>query len=191
VINNFDGSCCIARVRYDTPIFYGFSLAASVGEDIYPERTDVVLTDIALRYNKTHGEFKMGGAVAYFEPDSGSNFTFNGSFSSLHNPTGLSVTTAGAFANVDSRDVYYFYVKPGYQRDFFEIGKTAFSVDAYYGADVATRDSTSMAFGLQAVQNFDYWKTEVYVGLRWFDYDDDVADYNSAQALLIGTRVRF
>jgi hypothetical protein len=191
VIPNFDGFCCITRIRYDSPRYYGFSLAGSIGEDIYPERTHIVFTDIALRYRETHGGFKMGGAAAYSVPESSSNFIVNGSFSTVHVPTGLNVTIAGASANVDSRDVGYFYVKPGYQRDFFAIGKTAFSVDVYYGVDIVTQGSTSNAFGLQAVQNFDYWKSEVYVGLRWFDYDDAAADYNSAQALLIGTRVRF
>lgn len=188
---NFDGFCCIARVRYDSPRYNGFSLSGSIGEDIYPERSDIIVTDIALRYKETHGDFKIAGAVAYSEVDINSNSIIAGSFSSLHEPSGVSVTMAGAFAGIDSRDADFIYIKPGFQRDFFSIGKTAFSIDAYYGVDIVTQGSESIAYGLQVVQNFDYWKSEVYAGLRWFDYEDDTADYNSAQALLVGARIRF
>jgi hypothetical protein len=191
VIPNFDGFCCVARVRYDSPRYYGFSLAGSVGTDIYPESTDIVVTDIALRYRKIHNGLKVAGAVAYSEPDTSSNYIVNGSFSTLHDPTGLSLTVAGAVAEVDSRDVNYVYVKPGYQRSFFKAGKSAFSADTYYGTDIGIKGSTSTALGLQAVQYFDYWKAEIYLGLRWLSYDDNAGDYNSAQALIAGTRVRF
>ncbi len=71
------------------------------------------------------------------------------------------------------------------------MGTTSFSVDAYYGDNLVTQGSKSLAAGVQAVQAFDYLKSEIYVGYRWLDYDDDAANYKGAHALLTGVRVRF
>ncbi|MCY1245045.1 hypothetical protein D9M72_581550 [compost metagenome] len=57
-------------------------------------------------------------------------------------------------------------MKVGYQADIFEVGKTAFSVDAYFGKDIAGRGSKSDSYGAQVVQNLDYLQTELYLGAR-------------------------
>ena len=80
-------------------------------------------------------------------------------------PTGLSLTLALGYSDELSADARYGYVKIGYQTDIFEVGKTAFSVDAYYGEDIAAVKSNSTSFGAQLVQNLDYLQTELILAL--------------------------
>jgi hypothetical protein len=172
---NYDGLSRKLRVRYDTPSLGGFSLATSVGTQVVPDTTDVAVWDVALRYDETFAEFKLGGAVAFSRPGDG-NSTYDASMSLLHLATGISLTLAGGYSDKEAVDGRYGYVKLGYQADIFEVGKTAFSVDAYFGKDIAGKDSKSDAFGAQVVQNLDYLKTELYLGARTYSYEEEAAD---------------
>ncbi len=87
-------------------------------------------------------------------------------FSLLHQPTGLSITLAAGYSDKESVDGHYGYAKVSYQTDIFEAGKTAFSVDAYFGRDIKGKGTDSDSYGVQVVQNLDYWQTELFVGAR-------------------------
>jgi hypothetical protein len=187
---NFDGLGRKLRVRYDTPSFSGFSFATSVGTQVVPTVTDLTVWDIAARYDNTVGEFKVSGAVAFSQPYEG-DALYDGSVSVLHEPTGLSLTLAAAFADEEVIDGSYGYVKLGYQADFFEVGKTALSVDAYFGEDIAAAGSDSTSFGAQLVQNLDYLQTELYLGARTYSYDEDTPDFDDSFAVLAGARMKF
>ena len=187
---NFDGLSRKLRVRYDTPSFAGFSLATSVGTQVVPTETDVTVWDVAARYENTLDDFKVSGAIAYSEPGDDQKL-YDGSLSILHNPTGISLTIAAAFSDKEAADGRYGYVKLGYQRDFFEIGKTAFSVDAYYGEDIAAAGSDSVSFGAQFVQNLDYLRTELYLGVRSYSYQEADQSFDDSVAVLTGARVKF
>jgi predicted porin len=187
---NFDGLGRKFRIRYDTPKFAGFSFAGSVGTQVVPTVTNLTVWDIAARYDNTIGDFKVSGAVAFSQPNEG-DALYDGSVSFLHEPTGLSLTLAAAFADEEVIDGSYGYVKLGYQADFFEVGKTAFSVDAYYGQDIAAAGSDSTSFGAQLVQNLDYLQTELYLGARSFSYDEDTPEFDDSFAVLAGARVKF
>jgi Gram-negative porin len=187
---NFDGLGRKLRVRYDTPSFAGFSLATSVGTQVVPTETHVTVWDIAARYENTLDDFKVSGAIAYSEPGDDQQL-FDGSISVLHEPTGISLTVAAAYSDEETVDGRYGYVKLGYQADFFEVGKTAFSVDAYYGEDIAAGGSDNTSFGAQFVQNLDYLQTELYLGVRSYAYDESVAAFDDSVAVLTGARVKF
>ena len=187
---NFDGLGRKFRIRYDTPSYAGFSLAASVGKQMVPERVDDTVWDIAARYDNTIDDFKISGAIAYSEPSVDQQL-FDGSISILHNPSGISLTVAAAYSDEAINDGRYGYVKLGYQADFFEVGKTAMSVDAYYGEDIAANGSDSTSFGAQLVQNLDYWQTELYLGVRSHQYDETTEDFEDSVAMLAGARVKF
>ena len=188
---NFDGLSRKLRVRYDTPEFLGgFSLGTSVGTQVVPEETDITVWDIAARYENTIGDFKVAGAVAFSQPDE-DDFLYDGSVSFLHEPTGLSLTLAAAYSDEEPVDGRYGYVKLGYQTDLFEVGKTAFSIDAYYGEDIAAAGSTSTSFGFQLAQHLDYLQTELYLGARSYSYDEAAVDFDDSFAVLTGARVRF
>lgn len=93
-------------VRYDTPVLHGFSASASWGEDDY--------WDVALRYARDAGDFKVVMGIGYFTDGTESNDTlgwprggdiepnardsetreFKGSASVMHVPTGLFLTGA-------------------------------------------------------------------------------------------------
>jgi hypothetical protein len=103
----------VNALRYDSPSVYGFILSASVGDNDY--------ADVALRFNRAFGDFRVAGAVSYqwdsrvksrttqfteVDEDDGTEYTFTivdpsmkfevlaGSVSVMHAPTGL----YGAFA---------------------------------------------------------------------------------------------
>jgi hypothetical protein len=191
VFGNFDGLGRKLRVRYDTPSFAGFTLSASYGTEVVPEPTDVDVWDIALRHASEFGGFKIAGALAYSETGPGTD-RYDGSVSALHVPSGISVTAAAGF-NEPSNGIegHYLYGKVGYQRQFFEQGITAFSVDIYSGDDIKTADADSFSWGVQIVQNFDYYQAQLYLGLRSYEYDDGAADYDRNRAALTGIRIRF
>ena len=187
---NYDGLSRKFRARYDTPSFAGFSLAASVGTQIVPTETDVTVWDIAARYDNTFDEFKVSAAIAYSEPGEDQEL-YDGSISVLHDPTGISLTVAAAYSDKEAVDGRYGYVKLGYQADFFDVGRTAFSVDAYYGDDIVAVGTDSTSFGAQFVQNFDYLQTEVYLGVRSYSYEETIESFDDSVAVLTGARVKF
>ena len=188
--SNFDGVGRKLRARYDTPSFQGFSIAASVGTQIVPTTTDVTVWDVAARYDNTLGDYSVSGAVAFSKPADDQSL-YDGSISILHDPTGLSITLAAAYSDEQTVNSRYGYVKLGYQTDIFDLGTTAFSIDGYFGKDVAAGGSDSTAFGAQLVQNLDYLRTELYLGARSYNYEEAAADFDDSLAVLAGARVKF
>ena len=188
---NFDGLGRKLRARYDTPSFAGFSLGTSVGTSVIPNESPyVTVWDVAAKYEKTIGDYKIAGGVAFSRPGDDDNL-YDGSVSILHEPTGLSVTLAAAYSDEETFDGRYGYVKLGYQADFFEVGKTAMSIDAYFGEDIANSDTDSTAFGVQLVQNLDYYQTELFLGARSYSYEEAVSDIDDSIAILTGARMKF
>ncbi|WP_020592401.1 porin [Kiloniella laminariae] len=184
--SNLDGLSRDDRIRYDTPTFHGFKAAASLAAD---DRQD-----IAVFYNDTYDSIKVSGAAAAANI-SGELSRYDGSLSLLHLPSGISGTFAAGLDDFDesSRDERTFaYGKLGYQVHLFEIGKTALSVDYYRGDSQASNDDESNSAGFQFVQNIDKVGTELYIGTRWHEYEDDSAtDYDDVLAVLAGGRVKF
>lgn len=187
---NYDGLGRKVRVRYDTPSIAGFTLSGSYGSEMIPEDSGIDVWDVALRYAGEFGAFKVASAAAY--SDTGSADRYDGSVSVLHVPTGISVTGAAGYdAREDGVDGRYLYGKLGYQRSFFDVGATALAVDIYSGDDIGTAGSESFTWGAFVVQNFDYYQSQVYLGVRSYRYDDEVGDYNPLFAALTGIRVKF
>lgn len=187
---DFDGVGRKLRARYDTPQFEGFSLSTSVGTQVVPETTDVTVWDIAARYDNTINDFKISGALAYSQPADDQSL-IDGSVSILHQPSGLSLTVAAAYSDEQVVDGRYGYFKLGYQTKIFEVGKTAFSVDAYFGEDIDAADSSSESFGFQIVQNLDYLQSELYLGGRSYSYNEPGNDLDKSYAVLAGARLKF
>lgn len=188
--SNFDGMGRKLRVRYDTPTFHGFGLRASYGEDALG-KVDQPLYDIAAVYSGDFDQLELDAALAYSRNDSTDLEILSGSVSGLHKPSGISLTLAGAHEYTDGIEGRYGYVKVGYQRDFFEIGKTFFSVDYYFGTDVAAAGSESNSIGLAAVQNIDDYNLRLWALWRDYAYDDDSGDYDDGQAVFGGALFKF
>ena len=187
---NMDGLGRKVRVRYDTPSLAGFTLSGSYGREMIPEDTGIDVWDVALRYGGEFGGFKVASAVAY--SDTGSADRYDGSVSILHLQSGISATAAAGYdARHDGVDAHYLYGKLGYQRSFLDAGATAFAVDVYSGDDIHTAGSESFTWGAFVVQNFDYYQSQVYLGVRSYQFDNDDGNYDPLLAALTGVRVKF
>jgi len=68
------------------------------------------------------------------------------SISGPHKPSGISLTLVGVREFTDGTEGRYEYVKLGYDREFFQIGSTASSVDHYFGHAIAATDSDRTSF---------------------------------------------
>jgi hypothetical protein len=188
--SNFDGLGRKLRVRYDTPTFHGFGLRTSYGEDALAEK-DAPLYDIAATYSGSFDEIELDAAVGYAWNTDSDIETLSGSISGLHKPTGISLTLAAAREFTDGIEGSYGYVKLGYEREFFEIGSTAFSIDYYFGTDIAASDSDSTSIGLAAVQNIDEYNLSLWALWRNYAYDDNDDDYDDGQAVFGGALFKF
>ena len=188
--SNFDGLGRKLRVRYDTPTFHGFGLRTSYGEDALAGSNNP-LYDVAATYGGEFDQFDLDAAIAFARNEGSDTDILSGSISGLHKPSGISLTLAAAREFTDGTEGRYGYVKLGYEREFFQIGSTAFSVDYYFGHDIAATDSDSTSFGLAAVQNIDQYNLQLWALWRGYDYDDNNADYDEGQAVFGGAIVKF
>jgi len=195
VFNDFDGVGRKLRIRYDTPAYNGFVFGASIGRKVVPKPSGTTNWDMSVKYSNMHGNFNVAGALAFYDKGKGKNGKdkqgLDGSISTLHVPSGISLTFSGAMQQQAGPDAKFFYTKLGYQTDYFNFGKTAFSVDAYWGQNINAIDSGSVAFGIQAVQEVDAWATQFYLGIRSYEYKDADDDYQDGMAAIAGSRIRF
>lgn len=186
---NFDGGR-LGRVRYDTPNFNGFTVSASYGDNILATNVDFKTTDIALRYAGDAGDFKLKGAVGYKRVELAAGATFNdtiGSFSLLH-ASGFNFTIAAGNRSTAGN---YGYGKLGYKADWFSVGETALSVDYYDGSDRVSPGSSSTSYGVGAVQKFDKYRAEVYLGYRNYALSETAVSYQDASSVIFGARLKF
>ena len=186
---NFDGLGRKVRIRYDSPSFNGFQMKTSYGQDLLNDN-DASLYDLVATYGGEFESFEVAGAVAYSWNEGTDVDRLDGSVSALHAPTGLSLTfAAGSQQNAGSGD--YGYAKFGYEREFFSLGSTAFSLDYYGGNDIASEGSDSTSWGLAAVQNIDSANLQLWLVWRNYAYEDDAGAYEDGNAIFGGARWRF
>ena len=200
IFDNFDGLGRRNRVRYDSPVFWGFSLQGSVLSDG---------GDVALKYASRWGEnWKFAAAVAYANPQAtGDGDTiddqFNGSASLLHS-SGLNLTVAGAYADLKhdltnpdgsdrSDDPTFYYAKLGYRGRLFKVGETRFSVDYGRNDDRDQEDDEATTAGAAIVQDFSQFGMEYYLAYRWHELDrgEGSTDFDDIQTVMSGVRVKF
>ncbi len=174
-------------VRYDTPKFYGFSFAGSLGEENKNE--------IALRYNKKFDMLHVVGGIGYATEgsNSSSDDRWSGSISALLD-NGLNFTLAGGVGtenDANRDDPSYWYGKIGYQLHLFSVGKTAFSVDYGSYQDFVNNDDDGTLFGTQLVQYIDSLSSQFYLGYRQMQLDRDLTDMDDIYSVVSGVRVKF
>jgi hypothetical protein len=186
--SNFDGLSRRNRIRYDSPEFWGFTLAASALSDG---------GDVALKYAAKWGEdWKFAAAVAYADyqaVDRAVDDQYNGSASILHS-SGINFTVAAGLRELDDSsrdDPTFYYAKVGYRAKWFEIGESRFSVDYQYVEDLAQDGDEAKTVGFQFVQDIPEWGSEYYLGYRWHELDRDFTDFDDINALMTGVRVKF
>ncbi len=184
--NDQDGLSRQSRVRYDTPSLYGFSLAGSV---ISNQRSDA-----ALFWGGQGLGFKAAAAAAVSNPNQdNTNLRYDGSFSILHEATGLNLTlSAGRLDKDNQGDPTNLYAKLGWIANFFDFGYTAFGVDYTQSSNLPDGTYDGYSVGASVVQSLDNFGTELYLQYRLFSLDSGpnpaVEDINAVTA---GARVKF
>ncbi len=182
----FDGLNRQNRVRYDTPTFYGFHLSASAVSD---QRYDAALWWGGQGYG-----FKAIGAAALADPNKDdTDLQYDGSFSLLHEDTGLNLTLSGGMLDRDNQsDAENLYGKLGWLTRFFSFGETAFGVDYTRTQNQPTENDDGYSVGAAAVQFFEEYGTEIYFLYRLYSLDRDVEpSVHDITVGSIGARVKF
>ena len=186
------------RVRYDTPVIGpGLQASVSSGED---QRHDLALNwggDFGNWTGVEIGPFTTIGAIAIWDPSqSGVDYNLDGSFSALHNPTGLSLTLAAGMQEADgASNPYNLYGKLGWQTAFFDFGDTRFGVDVTQGRQIfeledgAERTAEGWSVGAAAVQGVSDHGLEFFAQGRWFTVDQD--GFNDIIVGTVGSRLKF
>lgn len=190
--NDFDGLSRKSRVRYDLPRYYGFGLAGSVISD---SRWDSALTWSGSGYG-----FKAGAAaaVAYINEDNAASgfiaeYQYDGSFSVLHEDTGLNFTFSAGTKDSDTQaDPYNIWGKLGWQTSFCPLGKTSFGIDYGHTENISADGDEGDSFGVAIVQSFADYGTELYLQFRQYSLDREAAaDLDDINVGTIGARVKF
>ena len=183
---DLDGLSRKDRLRYDTPTFYGFSLAGSLISD---QRWDA-----SLWWGGQGLGFKAAGAAAIADPNQdNTNYQYDGSFSLLHEATGLNLTLSAGLLDYDGRNAgTNLWGKLGWLTRLFSAGETAFAVDYDRSTNFPTGTDKGYSVGGAVVQQFDDYGTELYVQYRLYSLDRDVEpSVEDMYVGTIGTRVKF
>jgi predicted porin len=182
----FNGLSRQNRVRYDSPTFYGFHLAGSVISD--------ARYDGALYWGGQGYGFKAAAAAAVSYPnEDDTDFQYDGSFSILHEDTGLNLSlSAGLLERDNQGDPTNFYAKLGWLTRFFSIGETAFGVDYTRSINLPTDSDDGYSVGVAAVQLLEDYGTDIYLLYRLHSLDRDVEpSVHDIHVGSIGARVKF
>lgn len=181
-----DGLSRQSRIRYDTPSFYGFSLAGSA---VTNQRADAALFWGGQGYG-----FQAAGAAAISNPNQdNTNYQYDGSFSILHEKTGLNLTLSAGLLDRDNQgDPTNLWIKPGWIAHFFDFGYTAFAVDYDRSLNLPTGTDNGYSVGAAVVQSLDKFGTELYFQYRLYSLDrgsgPSVEDINVGT---VGARIKF
>jgi predicted porin len=184
--NDQDGLSRQSRLRYDTPSFHGFSLAGSV---VSNQRADAALFWGGQGYG-----FKAAAAAAVSDPNQdNTDLRYNGSFSMLHEVTGLNLTLSSGLLDRDDRDdPLNLYAKLGWIAEFWDLGTTAFGVDYTRSFNTTAEDDEGYSIGAAVVQLIEPFGTELYLQYRLFSLDRDAGPgVEDIHAGTLGARVKF
>ncbi|MGD8542364.1 MAG: hypothetical protein PVI27_07005 [Desulfobacteraceae bacterium] len=184
--NDQDGLSRQSRLRYDTPSFHGFSLAGSV---VSNQRADAALFWGGQGYG-----FKAAAAAAVSDPNQdNTDLRYNGSFSMLHEDTGLNLTLSSGLLDRDDRDdPLNLYGKLGWIAELWDLGTTAFGVDYTRSYNASAEDDEGYSIGAAVVQLIEPFGTELYLQYRLFSLDRDAGPgVEDIHVGTLGARVKF
>jgi hypothetical protein len=190
---NFD-SGRMNRIRYDSPMLGPVQASVSAGSD---QRWDVALSfggDYGRWSGIDLGPFTGIGAVGFYDPnDPGMDHRFAGSWSMLHDDTGLSLTVSGGLDTGVSGDTpFNWYSKLGWDVALLPFGATGFGVDYTLTENFSANGDQGQSVGLAMVQLLDRYGIELYTQFRWFTLDRATGpSFDDIYGGTLGTRVRF
>ncbi len=186
---DFDGLSRKSRIRYDTPTFYGAHLSTSWISD---KRWDAS----AWWGGKGYGfNVVSAAAMAYINTEKNgedSDWQYDGSFSILHENTGLNLTFSAGKQDVDNQgDPSNVWVKGGWRADLVDYGTTSFGIDYGKSTNLTTAKDDGYSVGATVVQVFNDYGAEFYAQYRVFSLDNDDRNVEDINVATIGTRVKF
>lgn len=191
VLTNMDGRGRDIRLRYDTPLLTGrpqLRVSAIQGGTL----------DGALFYDKALSSVRIASAIAYADirPTTPGPHQQLGSASvSFLLDNGVSLTGAAGrrwhLGESGDRDATFAYLKLGYQRQWWPIGKTALSIDYQQTRDLMQQDDRAHAAGIQFVQHLARWNSDLYLNTRVHTLDRPGARFDDILMVMAGARVRF
>ncbi len=183
---DLDGLSRKNRVRYDTPTFWNFHLQGGVVSD---QRWDA-----SLWWGGQALGVKAVAAVALSDPNKdNTDLIIDGSFSALHEATGLNLTlSAGQEGRDGQGDAGNYYIKGGWLTRFFSVGQTAFGLDYTRSVNLPTGRDDGYSVGTAVVQQFEKYGTEAYLQYRVYSLSRGAASsVNNMNVGTIGARVKF
>jgi hypothetical protein len=190
VLANQDFESRYDRMRYDTPNFAGFSLAASSGvknEAAAPISRDV--WEVALRYAGDFAGFgKLAGAAGFSHqdgvPGGVDDETTGGSLSWMH-ASGANLTVGYSTRDRGTRDAAFTYAKLGYKA-----GRHAVSLDYTQGEDQSALGDEASAVGIAYVYAPNSW-LELYGLAKRAQLDQPGVAFDDISIFVVGTRIKF
>jgi predicted porin len=183
---SFDGLNRRSRVRYDTPTYNGFQLSTSL---LTEQRYDG-----ALWWGGQGNGFRAIGAASIADPKiDDADLQYTGSFSVLHEGSGLNLTLSAGLLEQDTQsDKENYYAKLGWLRRLFPFGETAFSIDYTKTEHQPTENDDGYSYGLAAVQHFEKYGSEIFFLYRDYSLDRDFEpDVNDISVISLGSRIKF
>jgi hypothetical protein len=189
---NFDGGRD-PRIRYDSPMLGPLQVSASAGAN---QTYGAALTwggDYDHWTAKEIGGITTLGGVSIYNPnDHGVDFRVAGSWSMLHDASGISATVASGYDNTGGSTPYSVYGKLGWDTHLFDMGDTGFGVDYSWDANVDQADDEGQSVGLAAVQLIDGYGVQLYSQFRWYTLDrGEGPSFDDIYLGTIGSLVRF
>ncbi|HRK18449.1 MAG TPA: hypothetical protein PK970_05795 [Hyphomicrobiaceae bacterium] len=204
----------IDGIRYESPTWQGFQLAASYGEASKVAPFTAGQEDLGnayavnLRYANEFNGVRVAAAIGYERLDQDSIVTgahrnnekeiFGLSGSLMHVPTGLFVQTGWSKVETDlAREGTYWHIAAGVTRNWFGIGNTSLygeygiGKDMFFVHEVAgSALGQDMKFwGLGVVQNIDAAAMELYASYR--NFSTNIATQDDIGLFTAGARIRF
>lgn len=188
IYNGFDGLSRTDRIRYDTPVFGGFSLAGSYSSG------DAL--DGSLWYSREFSGTKIAAGLGIANPGEimpGADLLYTGSASVLF-PLGISATFSGSLMEKQEEgldDATAWWTKLGYLTQLHEGATTAFSIDYGESESISVNGDRGRTWALAAVHDVHDWGTEFYAIYRMYLADAAVADFDDINAFMAGARLKF
>lgn len=202
VLNLYDGNYANV-VRYDSPAFAGFALAASWGSavDLTGSPTDQAsVWDVALRYNHEFGQFQVAGSAGYrsgvvvptvFNVSDVKTWTVGGELK--HTPTGVFVN--GAYGSLDASSLFAglpnitaWNVQGGVEERLNSLGKT--TVFLSYSEFDLPGSTKPTIMGIGVVQAVDAAAADFYATYHQIDTDGFLTKDKVGEAM-VGARIKF
>jgi predicted porin len=188
-ITNQDFESRYDRIRYDSPKFGGFSVAASWGT----KDNGRDARELALWYSgEMAGLGRLAGALGWSnqqadvaDPTSVEDEVIGGSLSWLHG-SGFNVTVSYSEREASAdRDRTFMYAKVGYK-----FGQHAVALDWGNGEDIAAAGVEGDMIGVGYVWSPIRW-AELYAAAKRHSMDAAGVDADDITVITVGTRIRF